>query len=405
MHPSRLLPLAALAGLLAASPARAQTTPTPTPTPQPGTVQLTKADFLLRVQKKVDDKWVLLPDIEARRYFNKARCECDETVAIRVELSQAGTQKRPLIKEGTVELWAGPAACVASDIANRPRDMMGCTKIADLPPLNIIAKSLQNVEVTVGQLFRAGNVPANRGCNLVFSQSLWLWVDVDKNGSPDMSIGGDQAPTLPIALDGEPPAPPGGVEVTPGNEALNVSWTRDNVSADQNGYVVFCSRAGLPVFKDTYYTGTEYQSRQSLCGSGVTPIAQRLVLNQASGEPPPALAVNAPAEFQNLDKAFVCSELLTTSTGWRIRILQNGIPYQVGVAAVDVHGNASPLEVAYVQTPIPTRDFFDAYREAGGEAEGGFCAYGQRPRPAGWVVALLGATALGLALVRARRRR
>jgi hypothetical protein len=112
--------------------------------------------------------------------------------------------------------------------------------------------------------------------------------------------------------------------------------------------------------------------------------------------------VGAPEEFRALDSRFLCSELLTSSNEWRIKILQNGIPYVVGVASVDTHGNASPIETALVQSPIATRDFFRGYREAGGEAEGGYCRYGEGGRAGGWATLALAGLAVTLA---ARRRR
>jgi len=65
----------------------------------------------------------------------------------------------------------------------------------------------------------------------------------------------------------------------------------------------------------------------------------------------------------------------------------------------NIGGNPSPIDVAYLQTPIPTRDFYQGYREAGGTAEGGYCAYG-RGRP-GWFA--VGGMMLVLVLWRRRR--
>src|SRR5207253_2029738 len=125
--------------------------------------------------------------------------------------------------------------------------------------------------------------------------------------------------------DGEAPAVPTDVTVTPGNEALTAHWTRPTVMNDQNGVLVFCSRADMPVFKPSYFSGNEYESQRTEC--------------------PAKTVVPAPDQstaFGGLDPDFLCSQLLTTSSEWRIKGLQNGIPYQVGVAAVDTHGNASP---------------------------------------------------------------
>jgi hypothetical protein len=370
MHPSHrrfALLVALLTG--AALPAQAQTVT--------GS-GLAKTDFEMKLEKKVGDKWVLPNELEASLFFNRARCECDTPVAIRVAVTATGIMKqRP--SQGNVKLIAGPAACVAQDISQRPKDNVGCTTLADLPQLPDLFKGPREIETTVGKIFVAGNPPAGQGCAATFSQSLWLWVDADRDGSPDQGISGSDAPTLAITVDGEAPAVPTDISVTPGNDALTVHWTRSTVMNDQNGFLVFCSRADLAVFNPSYFKGNEYQSQRTEC-------------------PEKTLAPSAAesAAFNRLDPAFLCSGLLTTSAEWRIKGLQNGIPYQVGVAAVDTHGNASLIETTLVETPVPTVDFYDAYRAAGGQASG--CSYGARA-PAGAAALLL----LGLALLRRRR--
>jgi hypothetical protein len=59
-----------------------------------------------------------------------------------------------------------------------------------------------------------------------------------------------------------------------------------------------------------------------------------------------------------------------------------------------------------LQTPIPTRDFYNSYRKEGGTAEGGFCAVASAGgRPAPWLAAALLAPLLALLLRRTRRPR
>src|SRR6185436_3613850 len=181
-----------------------------------------------------------------------------------------------------------------------------------------------------------------------------------------------------IALDVKAPLPPSEVTVTGGNDALEVKWTRADLMNDQNGFLVFCSRAEMQVFKPSYYSGDEYQSQRTVCPNKM--------VTATGGES---------EAFERLDSKFLCSDLLTTSTEWRIKGLQNGILYQVGVAAVDTHGNASPIDNVLVRAPVPTVDFYDAYRAAGGAASG--CAYGGR--------ASGGAATLLLLLALAWRRR
>jgi hypothetical protein len=388
-------------GLLLAAPAHAQT-----PMPTTPTTGIAATDFQIRVMlPKGKDFVFVTADVDRDLYLNRAHCECDSPIRIRVELTpQALATKKAAITKQRVSLILGTAACV--DATSSVRTGAKCTTLRDKIDLINLTRQAEDVDTTVGALFRAANAPTGEGCAADFMQAAWLLVDETGTGDPVTGLQGTSAPTLPLPLDGRAPPPPSDVQVTPGNEALAVSWTRTMLASDQNGYVVFCSRAGLPVFKDTFFHGKDFFTQQLVCGTSTTGITQKLtaadpVLAADNLEADTGRPIDAPAEMQRLDTAYVCSNLLTTSTEWRIHTLQNGIQYVVGVASVDTHGNASPLDLALVQTPIPTTDFYRAYRAAGGGADGGFCSYGQRPRAAGWWLSLLAVAALAVS----RRRR
>jgi hypothetical protein len=83
--------------------------------------------------------------------------------------------------------------------------------------------------------------------------------------------------------------------------------------------------------------------------------------------------------------------------------LTNGVTYAVAVAGIDAYLNTGNLSNLTCATPEPVTGFFEAYREAGGEAGGGYCAIGpvrSRLSAVGIVLA-----ALGLTLRRVRRRK
>jgi hypothetical protein len=85
--------------------------------------------------------------------------------------------------------------------------------------------------------------------------------------------------------------------------------------------------------------------------------------------------------------------------------LQNGVTYTVVVAAVDGSGNVGLASGEACDYPAPVDDFWKIYREAGGQAGGGFCALEAVGAPAGSSLALLGLGASAVAVVRRRRRR
>lgn len=83
--------------------------------------------------------------------------------------------------------------------------------------------------------------------------------------------------------------------------------------------------------------------------------------------------------------------------------LENGVSYQIGVAAYDLLGNAGPLSTTACVTPAPVDDFYSTYRRAGGQAGGG-CSVGAGPRSVPGGAVALGFVALVLAAAGARRR-
>ncbi len=80
--------------------------------------------------------------------------------------------------------------------------------------------------------------------------------------------------------------------------------------------------------------------------------------------------------------------------------LTDGTTFAVGVSGVDLLGNPGPLSDVVCGTPQPVTTFFEAYREAGGTAGGGFCAFSRATAPASF-----GALFAAAALLGARRRR
>lgn len=99
-----------------------------------------------------------------------------------------------------------------------------------------------------------------------------------------------------------------------------------------------------------------------------------------------------------------------TTTSAQITGLTDNVTYAVAVSAVDSFGNPGPPSSPLCNFPAPVIDFFDLYRDAGGQAGGGFCAIRGGTRleassdsPVGSWIAL--GTAGVAALAAGRRRR
>jgi hypothetical protein len=76
----------------------------------------------------------------------------------------------------------------------------------------------------------------------------------------------------------------------------------------------------------------------------------------------------------------------------------------VGVAAVDNSGNISPITSGFVQWPVPTVNFYQAYRDSGGQSPGGYCALAGRDAQFGAIAFLAGIGLAAVVIFRRRRR-
>ena len=212
---------------------------------------------------------------------------------------------------------------------------------------------------------------------------IYFWAQTTSNSTPDM-----QDSLFPVSLVGQSAFVPSDISVVGGNEAVTVNWNWPNgLSPSGNqaflGVQLFCVRGpDLQVFQNGAY-GRSFMTASTLCKDIVPPT--------------PGIAA--------LDPDFLCSGLLpSTSTSYRIKGLQNGIYYGVGVAAIDKYQNASPITTLYYAQAIPTVDFYTEYKDLGGKAQGGYCAVAKGKRASG-LLAVAGLVALGLVGWRRRRRR
>jgi len=379
----------------------AQTTTT---TPQ----DLAKSDFTIKLRQP-DGKggWAELAKADQELYFNQARCRCDadtdtheNEVNILVQMESASRSKLT----SSISTGANARLYVGTDCASLNANKQPSCPNGLLASLSGLSKFTSDgswdVTVKVNKLFAGIGT-----CDQTVNTTIWLWLDSKGNQYPDASIQGSNAPSLGIKLDGTPPPTPSGVVVEGGNESLKVSWndmTKDN--PDLAGYVVFCMRGeGLQVFNPSYWDG-QYMTARTLCGTG-TVTGGSSTTSSLKGDTT-AIEVPAPAPFKTLDPNYMCSGRLSINDkSTRIRVLQNGIPYTVGVAAVDLSGNISPITNAFVQKPVPTVDFYRAYRDAGGQAQGGYCSLGGGSAYLGAWAWLASAGLMGALIARRRRRR
>ncbi len=360
----------------------------------------TADDFFIGVQHPEGSN---LSDLAVSRFFNKARCDCDEPATIYVTLVASGFAKRPAaIKTGTIEFWVGTGC-------DNTLTRGSFCKLLDNPtwsqfltaghwPLPTNARIISTYTNSgVGTTDDAGVTTTGNitfppdgtvDCTApveTFNQSIWVLVSTTTVGVYDIKV----TRSVPIRLR-PPPAPDsGGITLAGGDQGLVMSWPKLDTSIYQNilGYQILCNRAGsLPVFAPGAFTAGFQSCPAKATGEGVAA----------------------------LDPAFICSPLLTASANtYRVGILQNDVPYGVAVVTVDTSGNASIPDIFY-GTPVKTKSFYDVYKDGNtgstggdlpGGANGGFCNLAPDASTARGAATALAAAALAIAIAARRRRR
>lgn len=401
-------------------------------TAQTNTLGLTSADFTIefRTWDSQKMKGVEMNKTTFETYFNRAHCECRTEIEVLVRLSDAGRRKIEG-KTGDVRLRAGDNTCVCTG-GNCPVEPK-CKDLGPTQSLTGLVNQPLSFVFPVRDLFDDRTATGNI-CDRETNQNVWVWINssISPGSDPDLTDVSKQ-----VELDGRGPPSPTGLNAVGGNEALQVSWNSLAEQPDLQGYQVLCARNGnlapFPgVFKprfdsplcpagtsagsdggadagvsDAGSTASDAGSTASDAGSTAALIRTGAAPDEVSVNQSPLTAAMrgpAPDNLAALDPTFTCSNLITSQTSTRLRRLQNGIPYVVGVVAIDKRGNASPLTEVVAQAPIQTIDFYSGYRREGGAAQGGCVLTAGAPSnttPTTWL--LLGFSLLALRLGLRRR--
>jgi hypothetical protein len=344
-------------------------------------------DFFIGVQHV---QGVNLSDFDVARFFNKARCDCDEVVYVYVALTNSGFAKRTTVdRNGNIEYWVGTDCANTSLRDQRCRMLKSDTMAAFLnmgrDTIPTTARVLSTYTGGGGTIDGGviGVFTPNPTCTTPQIESFdqTLWVLSNKTGSPvSLDTRGVHIDLTP------PPVPePAATTLQGGEQAVVISWEGINSSVitDMLGYQVLCNRGGsLQVFSDGTFEPGYQVCPLTTEGHGV----------------------------EALNPLFTCSPLLApTSRSFRVKILQNDIIYGAAVVAIDRSGNASsPPDILYARA-THTKSFYDVYRnddpDNPGLASGGLCTLAESGGTTRGALVALGAGVMIGAVVIARRRR
>jgi hypothetical protein len=310
--------------------------------------------------------------LDLDRGFGRAACDCNTSVTITVGISATAVASARAASAGNLEAWVG-SQCDTVD-AGRPTR---CHKIGALPYGSLVAQAA----FPAFGVADAVGADGTAGCDRTVASTFFILAD-----DTGTSTAYNATKQATFKYDGQAPPAPTGVTADGGNQAALVSWQiNTQAAADLDGFQLLCATAAdqAPVFPNGTFTAG-YQSAASQCGQAGADAG-------ASGSPTGGLL--------GADPAFLCSAKVgAASNQARIDGLANDVRYQVAVVAIDHAGNASMLNAQAVQvvTPAPTQGAYDRYRDAGGQAEGGYCAVVRRAPADPLAAPLLGALGLWL---------
>lgn len=324
-------------------------------------------------------------------WINYADCLANGTFTFALSLTSIGD---PL------EVWVGNDDCATNRgntsergqcwIVARDATPETSTTI-EVPMRNVVARRLSNTEVPANvsaDVCDDSDEPSGEALTFYF-----LLVESGKAKFSDSWTGGAQK----TGFDVLGPAPPGGIRVGIGESQLAINIDGVDEEDDRASFGAYCAPADTPdtVFEYADAGGTEAATAtESDAGSGDT------------GDPAPDECFTDVLRSRTRPPVgYECGVVNETSGTLRTNTLINNQPYAVGVAGLDIVGNAGPLSNIECGTPLPLDDFFELYSRNGGPGGGGFCDLSRTPaRSAPHGFAALGLFLAGLAYRRSRGR-
>lgn len=400
----------------APAPARAQTTGTMST--DSGTCEGTVGMQTIAGKTFVSVGQVPIPSMSGYVY-NRAECECKtRDLGMRIEMSTP----IPMGASGVgAELWVGAADCTAATTRQQTGTL--CEK-ASTPITLSSFMSIGTIDLTIPSETIPNPKPVN-----------WMSTDpkvptypysCDVNGTSTRTFfvllgdltGSPATCKLPLAVDTTPPAAPKNVSAANGDGAVTVIWeapTGDNTQ-DIDSYQVLCRRKDqptVPVKSDEFRQSVRYYYSTCIDGSMYR-------------RPPPTQTTNTPAAPGtgiptsaaggfSLHPAFICSDRVQVGAGGtsfnaRITELENGVPYEFLVVAIDRSGNPSvPAKEQILEaTPAPVVNPLSQFCQTEQDCPAGFgCAVSPTRRGPLAETAALAMLGLSTALLsfRSRRRR
>jgi len=393
---TRFVPVAVLLVVLAAGGvARAQTGSGSSSgsLPSGATIDFEKREIWDPVKKQFFQPQAASTDLF--HYFNLAHCNCaqahaafaldqtttDHTGNFRYLVHQSGPSG--LTSSTSADYWVGTSC--DDDTTRNTTTSTTCVKIGSTANIDtILTPSGETREFNLYQVINANDTTdacqqSNSVSALIYafvrfptSQLNTYDYKISQTAGLQSTDSGNAA-----GVDTLPPPVPANLTARSNEGEVDIAWSPPAAgTTDIAYYQALCSMAdGLTHVFPSRTSNPQYVTTQATCPAAGLDVPTYEVPTETSldnGEDP-AVLVDGSA-FKALDASFICAEVNAgTATSLQIKHLQNDVPYQVILVAVDLHGNFTALHFDHTITPHLVTDFWEDLHDKGGQAQGGLC--------------------------------
>ena len=413
-----------LLGLLASAPAKAQVT-TPTGGATIAVVQETSLPRVAADGSNVTKR----PLTQEPEGVSLQDCIDDQRIAFPLQLAGYAPQS-------TLEAWAGLSGADCGVQTNRTGAARICWQVASGISLEPTPRPTIPVRQILSGASPDGVTTVDSSINICGRVNLTTITVQFLYFAPGQTATPETKKELTVRADTVGPDAPSSVSVLPGNTRIRISFgglgegglsqytgvrAYCDPSVSQTTTVTteastkrVCSQAGVDASDpdaDAAADGAVGDCEDVVTDGGTTTTTSNecssptLTGTSDGGEGGSSKRIVPDAEF---NAKFQCGSLIGNTGSALIadsvgsKPLENFKTYAVAIAAIDQFGNVGPLSSVFCEKPEPTTDFWENYKNAGGEAGGGFCSVEGAGLPVG-SIAVTGI--FGLALFGALRRR
>jgi hypothetical protein len=329
--------------------------------------------------------------VEIEEHANLARCLCDEAV----EVGDTYSYYLAFQYGGPFD-GADNYFYVGSDCSNTAVVLDEC---ADFGGVNV--NSLQNSTEYIPMPVNWLVDPSDGVCSMINSGSNTFYIFSEKESRTVVY-------SQTISFDTNPPTAPYDVSASPGETAITVSWSSADIDEEDIEYFnVLCMKNGDPA-ESSEESKASWVDTEDICGKVIT-VDGTVVTNNTNNanntnnvnnttttnntnNTNNTTTTSKSSSYKSVNnykaltcpsngvvagvkpyKCYVCGTASRSTNKLRITGLENGTEYSIAVVAIDSHKNVSDISTVLVETPVPTTDFAEKYKEDGGTASGDFC--------------------------------